>query len=57
MHLISVEYFDKFVMLTFHVTETCSVQEQDMSLPYQTFLQYNFGVKHYEIVLPFLEIL
>jgi len=29
---MSVVYFDNFEMLTFYVTETLSIQEQDMSL-------------------------
>ena len=33
MHLISVVYFDKFEMI-FRVTETLSIQEQEMSLRY-----------------------
>lgn len=33
MHLISVVYFDNFEM-TFRVTETLSIQEQEMSLWY-----------------------
>jgi len=40
MYLISVVYFDSFQMLTFHVTETLSIQEQETSLQYQTFLEY-----------------